>query len=257
MNITDIDQIIEAGGTVTKEYDRLHNRLRAFSDIDDDIIGRLTEALMSDEPIGTVADLRALAVAAEAGTQVHSATVQNAVFRTVHKAMEAEYAKTAVANYNSIRDQFNEHADEFTNAHNVIPATTDPATLVTATDKIRKAWAAGQAAALALTAKVPLLVLAATLAGTRIQHPTVPIGLVAQVDGLHRRRVWEAYDDGWTALLELGATIHAPELHDYADYREPRPIESRQKRGELGFITVQIDPEDEDHTAARREAVIL
>lgn len=248
MNANEIQTIIDAGGTVTPEYSRLEERWNIIYNIDTDLIGRLTEAVLGDAPVDEVADLHALALAVEATTNIHRATVRNAVTKALENKMQTEYAKTAVANYNTIRDAFNQDADAFTAAHQIVPATTDPATLVTAAPKTRNAWAEGQALAIALTAKLPLLVTAATLAGARTAHPTTPIGLALNVDGLHRRRVWEAFEEGWTALLELGATIHAPELEHFQDYREPRPMRTEHVKVGIGWRNVEVDPEDDDYT---------
>ncbi|MDL5350561.1 hypothetical protein [Microbacterium sp. zg-YB36] len=264
MNLTEmtriahIDRIVAAGGTVTKEYDRLTDRLDQFANVENDLLERLTEAVITDAPLSTIADLRAMAVAQEATNLVHAATVRNAVEAVVHKAMSVEYAKTAVANYNTFRDEFNKHADALTAAHKIVPATADPATLVTAANKVRQAWADGQNATLALTATMPLLILAAELAGTSITNPTAPIGLVADVNGLHRRRVWEAFEQGWTALVELGATLRAPELHEYEEYREPLPIEIQHEQvGRGTWRNVEVDPEDAGATLTARERIIL
>lgn len=250
MDMTNVTKIIDAGGTVTDEYNRLVNRWDAFYNADTNILDRLTDAVIGDGEPEDIANLWALAIANESATLVTEASVRNAVQRSLDAALTREYAKTAEDNYNTLRDRFNREAEAFTKAHEIVAATTDAATLVTAPEKKRKAWADGQARAFALTEMVPLLVVAAELAGKRITHPTTPIGLVLDADGLHRRRVWEAYEEGWTALLELGAAIHAPRLNEYTEYREPRPITLETVRSGIGWRQVEVDPEDADYNPA-------
>lgn len=244
MNLEQVRTILDAGGTVTDEYTRLEDRWAAFYNADTNVLDRLTDAVIGDGTPEEIANLWALAIANATANTVTEATVRNTVQRTVDLALTREYAKTAEDNYNVIRDRFNREAEAFAKAHEIVPATTDAATLVTASEKIRKAWAEGQARASGLTGIVPTLVLAAQLAGKRLASPTTPIGLVVDADGLHRRRVWEAYEEGWTALLQLGAKIHAPRLDEYADYREPAPIAIEHVRAGIGFRAVEVDPED-------------
>ncbi len=252
MNTTDltqnIDLIVEAGGTVTDEYKRLRGRAAEYFELRSDAITELAEAVVSDQPMHEIITLRGLAIADQASTSAHQATVWNQVAAVLNQRMRAEYGKTAEANYNHFRDRFNDAAAAFTAAHNVTPFGTNPAQLVTAPEKARKAWADGQTAAATLNDTMPLLVLAAQLAGARIHAPNTPIGLVADVTGLHRRRVWEAFEEGWAALLDLGATLRAPDLEDFQDYRAPKPIEYRNVQGEIGIRRIEVDPEDEQHS---------
>lgn len=247
MNLEQVRTILDAGGTVTDEYTRLEDRWAAFYNADTNVLDRLTDAVINDGTPEEIANLWALAIANATANTVTEATVRNTVQRTVDLALTREYAKTAEDNYNVIRDRFNREAEVFAKAHEIVPATTDAATLVTASEKIRKAWAEGQSRASGLTGIVPTLVLAAQLAGKRLASPTTPIGLVVDAVGLHRRRVWEAYEEGWTALLQLGAKIHAPRLDEYADYREPAPITIEHVRAGIGFRPVEVDPEDADY----------
>lgn len=242
--IAKVQTIIDAGGTVTDEYARLIERRALFTTAELNVLERLTDAVIGDGDEGEISELWALATANQVATPVAVATVRNTVDRTIATRLFHEYAITAEENYNLLRDRFNSEADAFTKAHQIIPATVEAATLVTAPEKTRKAWSDGQTRAAGLAGLVPLLVLAAELAGTRVTHPTAPIGLIADVDGLHRRRVWEAWEQGWTALLELGAKIQAPTLDGYRDYREPRPLETQHVRSGIGWRPVEVDPED-------------
>ena len=249
MNLNNVEQIIDAGGSVTDEYTRLESRWEAFLDASTNVLDSLTDAVLGDGKPDDIAHLRTLAIVNELATTVTEATVRNSVQHALNLALTREYAKTAEDNYNILRDRFNREAEAFTKAHEIVPATTDAATLVTAPEKTRKAWAEGQSRGAGLTGLVPLLVLAAELAGKRIANPQTPIGLVLDVDGLHRRRVWEAYAEGWTALLELGATIRAPRPDEYTDYREPAPIVMALERGGIGWRNIEVDPEDADYVA--------
>lgn len=247
MSYEEVKQIIDAGGTVTEEYMRLWGRWELFHGINTNLTERLTNAVLDDGDPANIADLWALAVAGEGRTPVDEASVRNNVRGAIEAAMNLEYQVTAEDNYEIIRKRFNTTADAFTKAHSIVSAKTDAGTLVTAAEKTRKAWADGQAHAAGLTGLVPLLVLAAQLAGRGFTNPNTPIGMLLDTDGLHRRRVWEAYEEGWTALIELGATIHAKPLDQIVEYREPKPIETQHVRAGHGWRPVEVDPEDVDY----------
>jgi hypothetical protein len=83
--------------------------------------------------------------------------------------------------------------------------------------------------------------------------------LLIDASGLHRRRVWEAWQANgertgrWGALAVLGAPIRACPLDEFEPYRTPKPL--IRKQFPVGgpdskgiYRPVLIDPEDEDYT---------
>jgi hypothetical protein len=252
MNTAKVDIILAAGGTVTPEYVRLTERLELFTEVGTDNASRLIAAVTGNATAEEMLELHSLAIGVAASTSIHRATVRNAVLETINRSLVEEYAKTAHANFGTLRQLFNKHAKNYTAAHTIVPATTNAAELVTASDKVRNAWAQAQTLGPTMNNLVPLLITAAELAGIRFTHPNQPIALVADVTGLHRRRAWEAYAQGWTALLELGATLTVCALEEYEDYAEPAPMETRQEWMGIGFRNLDHDPED--HTATDTRA---
>lgn len=256
----DINAVIAAGGTVTPEYKRLAQRRADFDALNVNLADELTAAVLSDKPLQDFAQLHKLAIAAEASDLVSQATVRNHVHAALDAWMRAEYDETAEANYETLRVRFNRDADAFTAAHKIVDINTDPAGLVTASDKIRKAWAEGRTLAPSLTAQVLALVTAARLAGAPITNTTDPIGVVTIPGTAHRRRVWEAWAEGWSALLDLGVKIHAPELSKVADYREPAALEIQRVQvdmgaGMTGSKEIYVDPEDASYVPQEANAL--
>lgn len=245
---SDVRLVRDAGGTYTPEYDKLIARRERFDTLTTPQ-EQLVTAIINDADDDTVALWKALAVAAADTTPVQEATVRKAVERATDPLIRAELAKTATANYEHIRSQFNAAADAFTKAHHVVSAATDPGLLALAPEKTRKAWAEGQAVAVTLNNLIPVLLAAARLTGLKVTNEHA-LGFTINADGLHRRRVWEAWesDTRWTALLELGAKIHAPRLDDYQEYPKPRPVEQKPVsafNGALHVVRLEThDPED-------------
>lgn len=235
----------EAGGTFSDEYHRLKRRL---ADCDPSTISagtRYAEAVVSNDPPEDVAQWGALAIAQAGSNSVNEATVRNELQRALEPLLQAALNKTAHDNYLLFRKRFDKSAAAFTKAHTIVSATTDPGLLIGAPEATRRAWQEGQTQSAELTALLEPLRAAAALAGVNMSNM---LGLVVDADGLHRRRVWEAWNDPdrWTALLELGATIATVDLEDYEHYREPRPMEHRTMRSGIGWRQVEVDPEDPD-----------
>lgn len=251
---TDIAGIINAGGTVTDAYTDLRERLSDYlhpaQTARDELLEKITDPAT---PIEIIHELRARALA-EATDAPRRADIDNAVTRELEAALRREYATTAEKNYNHLAKQWNDTARKFTQAHEAAPATSDPASLITQDAKTREAWVLGQSLALTLSSELPLLITAAKLAGATLGHDNDSIGIVITADGLHRRRIWEAWtgENRWTELLNLGATLHAKLLDQYEKYAEPKPLEWVQvhsnSTGVAGFRQVQLDPEDLDYT---------
>lgn len=242
---TDVNTVREHGGTFTPEYDRLIDR-RNYEDRITSARNRFITAILDDADDDELTTWYALALAEESTTPVHQATIRNALTQATDPLLKAEIDKTATDNYEHIRDRFNTEAEAFVKAHGIVPATADPGDLALAPEKTRKAWVDGQARARILDDLTPVLLAAARLAGHRGKTIDT-LGYVMGAEGIHRRRVWEAWagENHWTALVELGATIHAVTLDDYQPYTEPAPMETRIVRGDIGIRNEAYDPEDD------------
>jgi hypothetical protein len=127
----------------------------------------------------------------------------------------------------------------------------DSATLIGESERVRKAWLAGEAHAGTLTRLLPALAAAAALAGiANTDRDTVRLSLTVDARDLHRRRVWEAWTaDGrcsrWSALHKLGVRIRACPLGEFTPYREPAPLQEKERFTGRGVGEVFVfDPED-------------
>ncbi|MEW1708004.1 hypothetical protein AB0230_12295 [Microbacterium sp. NPDC089190] len=242
----DLSTVLEHGGTIPPELTALQERGTKYTEYDHNFTGRYAEAVVNNAPEDEILNLRALALVEQTVTPVDQASVNQVMRAAVGRATDALYENVAEANWDTIAGQFNAAAEAFTKAHQTVAATTAPASLVTASDRIRKAWAEGQSQRAALDGLIGPLLAAARLAGTNATGKTWEIGATLDAGNLHRRRVWEAWDseNRWTALLDLNATIQAPELDNLTPYREPAPMENRLERGGIGFVNVEYDPED-------------
>lgn len=250
-----VTAVITAGGTTTKEYDRILARWNDYNAQPSTAQQQLTAAILGKETPERIAELNALALAEQAD-HVTRATVTNEVAAEVYPVLRSEYAKTAAANYTTLAEKFNDTARTLTEAMDAVDIETAPEQLMSGTDEQRNAWAHAPALAASLTSQVPALADAARLAGLTIHGADGTLPLTVDPGNLHRRRVWEAWESGtgragkWGALITLGATIEAPDLEDYKPYRRPEPIETRYEQVGPGMHRpVQIDPEDQHHTA--------
>lgn len=243
----DLRTVLEHGGSIPDELQRVKDRAAEYPKFGEHFTERLADAVASDATDDEILHLQNLALIEQAATPVDKASIANAIKAAADRAIEAQYADVAVENWDAIAERFNAAADAFTKAHHITPATTDPAALVTASERVRKAWAEGQTQRTTLDVLGNALISAARLAGNHDAAGSAwTIGATVNAEGLHRRRVWEAWeqDSRWTALLELGATIHAPELDELTRYREPAPVEIRQEQRGIGWANVEYDPED-------------
>jgi hypothetical protein len=143
-------------------------------------------------------------------------------------------AAHAERNYATAQSRFDAIAADFVAAANTVEVEADAASLYTAGDEQRTAWTRAATLATQLDATLPVLVLAAELAGV---HPnnedrSLLTLAVSPVD-MGRRELWAAWEttDGrthrWGALHRLGATIRAAALGDAVPYRRPRELEHR------------------------------
>lgn len=248
----DLSIVLDHGGTAPEQLHAVQARSRHYSEFRHHFTALFADAVVNDAPEDEILHLRALALIEQTVTTVEQASVLNVMRLEVGRAVDVLYQPVALANWDTIAERFNTAAEAFTKAHRAVPVNTDPASLVTAPDRSRKAWAEGQTQRTLLDGLVEPLLAAARLAGRSAGGKTWAIGATTNAEGLHRRRVWKAWDEEsrWSALVDLGATIHAPDLDDLEPYREPAPIETRMEPRGIGWVPVEYDPEDNIATSA-------
>lgn len=253
--VADVQTIVDAGGTITEKFRQIADRWETFAARDYSVTEDLHAAILDPQASPEkVAHLRILAEAASSVTPVAEATVRNNAAAEVVAALRVEYRSVAEANYEAVRTAFNDKADALVNALETIDAEASAEDIVKAPVKTRTAWSDGPALAVELDALVSVLHTAAILAGKTEptgHHNSCLIGLTVNAQGLHRRRVWEAWakttgrGGRWRELWKLGATIEAPALEDAGPYREPAPMEVRTEHTGLGLRQWDHDPEDD------------
>jgi hypothetical protein len=243
-----VDLVRQYGGTTTEQHGFLENRVHEFYDLGHRALDRLRELLV--DPKASVDDIalwRTLAVAEAGQDRSSQAEVNNAVRAFLDGGLWAQYAAVAGENFATIAAAFDDVATRLTDAHKVISPAVDPASLISAPEQTRTAWQEGQTLLHEVDALLTPLATAAELAGHPADSDEAQIGLVVDASGLHRRRVWEAWqsDDRWVSLLDLGATLRAATLDEFTHYAMPQPIQVTHERGERGYRRVELDPEDE------------
>lgn len=221
---TDVQTVVDAGGTITEKFRQIVGRWEAFAENDYSVTEALHAAILDPGTSAErLAELRVLAEAATTATPVAEATVRNGAAAEVLAALRVEYRSVAASNYEAVRSKFNAKADELVKALETIDAEASAEEVVKAPAKTRAAWAEGPALAVELDELVNVLHTAAILAGKTEptgHHNSCLIGLTVDAQGLHRRRVWEAWakttgrGGRWRELWKLGATIEAPALED-------------------------------------------
>jgi hypothetical protein len=258
-----VESIVTAGGTITEKFRTIAARWDDYSSNDHTMQDELNAAILDPGTTSErLAHLRILAEAEAASSPVTAATVRNTAAAEVVAALRVEYRTVAAANYDTIREAFNAKAGELVKALETTDSEASAENIVKATAKERAAWSDGPALAIELSALLGTLHTAATLAGLRAytgKLDSILIGLTVNAEGLHRRRVWEAWDNTtsragrWRELWNLGATIEAPELDDAKPYREPAPMETRAQHIGTGVRQYVHDPEDDAHQVERHQ----
>ena len=250
-----VDAVAGAGASAAlpQEWIDLRARLERFLTEGSPITQRLADAVIAGTQDTT--SLRALALAEVSAMPPAHATIDAVVKHAALAKLRDIYAPIAVPNYQRLAADFDGIATKFASAANIIDPEEPAERLVHASDRLRKAWSDAEKFAHQLTEMMTALAAAANLCGIPIATQEELLALVCDPAGLHRRRVWEAWDSTgragrWAALVALGATIRAHDLDAFEPYRQPRPMEVRQipvARGAVRFE--QIDPEDEELAA--------
>ena len=138
----------------------------------------------ADEP--TLAALRAQALAEVTALPPAEAQVTSSVRATVVARLRDIYSPHAQDNYHLLADGFTKTAAKLAAAMRIIDPDTQADEVINADTKIRTAWTEAQQHAAQLTATLPALRAAASLAGITANTDEVLIPLTADVTGLHR-----------------------------------------------------------------------
>lgn len=245
-----VDNIVDHGGTVTKEYTRLQGRLRDYLNGDDssaDPFDALAEAVKGKATPQEIADLERAALIEGAASREDRASARNHVESELTAAMRVEYRTTAASNYDIMRSRYNERATRYVELAEVVAPNTDPAQLVTAEQADREAWAELQTLAHELDHSLNLTHEAARIAGANLDDTQASlIGVAVRPEQERRRAIWDAWNstDKWANLISLDIKLEAPDLDQLAPYREPQPIETRYRQGSHGFTAYDHDPEE-------------
>ncbi len=265
-----IAEITDAGVPPPSRWTELNDRLDAYLSLPDDAAQRLAAAVVNPSKNTELTLLRAIALAEQSAGPERVAAVNRVVIAEIEQAMLDAYAPEAMKIYRRLADQFDALADEFAQLANLVDCEADPRDMVSASDEQRQAWLNAELRAASLDGALPPLAAAAQLAGIRLDAPNLQgdgwwhaklsagalLALTVHTDGLHRRRVWEAWESTgrcgrWTALVSLGAHIEAHSLDGFEPYREPRPLIHRQQQvpgAPLGNVeNLVLDPEDDDY----------
>lgn len=248
-----IARVTDAGGTTTRKHQDAVKRWRTWAGHDNTgALTQLEDAYASGQDTQTLEILRQAALISETLTPVHYATVRNAVAPAALDQVTSTYQPSAIGNYETIREQFNNTAATFHENADIIDPETNADQLVAADDTTRRAWLDADLAAHQLTQLASVLADAATLAGHPITTDADAIGLTINAHDAHRRHIWDAWNNTgrtgkWGPVAALGATIEAPALDDLTAYREPRPMETIYRQSDWGMKAITIDPEDPDY----------
>lgn len=245
--ILDVKTVTDAGGTTTTGYEQIRDRWTALLNQDTTAAQRLADAIINGEDTHV---LYSLALAEEADPQTVG-DVRTKVAEQIYPALHTEATKTALANYNTLRDKFNETASKLMEAISTVDPDARPEDLMSSPAKARQAWADAPIHAAELDGQLPTLKTAAKLAGATILNNDAYLPLSTNPGNAHRRRVWEAWetDEGragrWAALHKLGVKLGAPDLDNYNPYRRPMELETKYKAGAFGgHVPYIVDPED-------------
>ncbi|WP_131806209.1 hypothetical protein [Mycolicibacterium conceptionense] len=242
------------------EYVALRERIDSFKAISRPLVDRLVEAVLSGKDADRVAEYRAAAIAEQIRSDVDE-TVVTAGWRRLKEI----YSTVALDNYQAIAARWNAAAEEFTAAVGVVDPGASADVVIELDSKSQKLWKRGRELSAQLDELSVILQTAGMLAGisnaeTNQNSPvtgqwqdgmkSMLIGLCADPGDLHRRQVWQEWDRGWAATVQLGVTLRAADLETFEAYRRPRPLLERRVV-ENGVARFQVvDPEDADYEPA-------
>jgi len=285
--------VAEAGCELPPHYVELRDRFQAFSQLAAShaptMLERLIEALRTGR-----GDPDLWFAAAMAGAGPGHIDRRAEVLSGVHTAMEnhlrALYQPVALSHYRALSKRFNEAAQAFMRAADVIDPGTDAAQVVNAGDRALRAWRDAAAYAKQLDDLIPALTASAELvrpvtapSGLGVSRDTFVLPLAADVDDIHSRVAWCAWLDWpepkpvntvlsiesmtapptdqpvgtrcgrWTRLWRIDADIRAhPNPAELVLHGQPQPVGVKETMlpGHRRPVLAKYDPEGELPTAA-------
>lgn len=253
--VSDVEQIIDAGGTVPEEFHSIYAAYRAANQLlieGENTYTDLLDTVLSGSPSKVNKAARHYVVGL---AMAKNYDTRNRLAQDVRNELLRLYATVASTNYETVRQQWQKLADEFTALSSKVDTNAAAETILHSSAEARTAWEYAPAHARDLSTGANVLLLAARLAGVKPAKGKVDellVGLTVDANGLKRRAVWAAWDDKehrcgrWGALLAAGARLRAVPLGQAESYRRPKPIETRYVRGGLGWRPVEYDPEEEE-----------
>ncbi|MGY1994710.1 hypothetical protein [Mycolicibacterium fortuitum] len=263
---TALKTLAAVGVEPPEEFAALQARLTAFSTLRTPQTDKLIDALVTGE--GSVDELRADALAEAAGEVAINVKINDAVW----PRLQGILIESGPDFYSAIQKRFNTAWTAFAKlADQANVDITDSEEVAHLDSKALIAWRDAKQYADELTRLVEALAIAAQIAD-RKAHPgwndespsalnrygtdMLELGLIVDIEGVHIRRLWEAYSANgrcgcWSGLHRLGVTVRAKQLSDYAPVRRPRELVRRANPKGEGFSL--IDPEDHGGVAPEPE----
>lgn len=260
--VADVERITDAGGTVPADFHRIYEAYQAANRLlieGEDTYDDLLDAVLGGNP-SKVAKAARDYVTGQAMAKNYDA--RNRLARDVRAELRQLYATVAADNYETIRQQWQQDADAFTELSSKVDTNAPAEAILHASVEARTAWEYAPVHARDLDIGASALTVAARMAGAKVDE--LQFALTVGVNGLKRRTVWAAWDDTehrcgrWGALLAAGAQLRTVPLDQVASYRRPKPIETRYVPGDLpgSWRPVEFDPEEEEEAAAKTAAAV-
>jgi hypothetical protein len=252
-----VEILADAGIPAPREWQALRDRFDAYRSLDMPACDRLIDAVLAPAKTSDVTTWHAQALAEQLGQTMPG--IQAQVDQRVAAAVEARLAETWAPHaqniYDQAADRFNDEARLFTDAANLTDIdTVDPDVVAGMDDDARVAWATSAQHAARLDNLLPVLRVAAELAGIHVdtENGTELVLAVSPLD-MRKRDLWAAWMTTtgrcgrWSALTALGAHIRAAGLADIQPYAPPRDVIVRREPipgAPIGYYRdVTYDPE--------------
>jgi hypothetical protein len=263
-----VQTLADAGIPPPKAWTELRDRYEAYRHLDMPACSKLIDAVIAPAKTTDVTTWHALSIAERVGHTMTGiqADIDQAVAAAVEQRLRELYAPAAAGNYDKAAARFDTAAAAFTAAATTTDVEADAAEMVKAPDDQRDAWLEAERYAAELDSLVPLLTVAAQLAGVDVNPDDgTELTMCANPTDAHRRPLWTAWSDKqgrtgrWGQLAKIGAQIRSGSLGDITPYRRPRDIETRQVPvpGQVGIYQfVTFDPETDEPPAEPEKVMI-
>lgn len=261
--VSDVEQIIDAGGAAPAEFHSIYEAYKAANQLlteGENTYDGLLDAVLDGSTSKVNKAARHYAVGKALAKNYDT---RNQLARDVLIELRSLYATVASDNYETIRQQWQKLAGEFTELSSKVDTNATAESILRAPDEARVAWEYAPAHARDLDIGANVLTLAARMAGVapdKGKRDEFQFGLTVDATGLKRRAVWAAWDDTehrcgrWGALLAAGAVLRTVPLDQVASYRRPKPIETRYERNGIGWRPVEFDPEEQKEAEGAQTA---